>query len=166
MSDLPFKFPILRIPDPNSGDRWEDLIGFDYDGDHFTAGDRKSIYKQIYVGNLIMDAKGRSWRLLKLVDLGIGGKSFWETFLARVFGMHDIRYELSEELNIPLSEIKERVCATILANPEAYRGEKTLEEGDLSPEREKALLDELIGNVRAAASPRELIAAMEDNDYV
>jgi hypothetical protein len=166
MSDLPFKFPILRIPEPNTGGRWEDLVDFDYDGSHFSVGNRESIYKQIYVGNLIMDAKGRTWRLLKLVDLGIGGKTFWEKFFAQVFGSHAIRYDLSEELKMPFSEIKERVCATVLANPDAYRGEKVLEEGDLSPEREKALLEQFLGNVRAAATPRELIAAMEDNDYV
>jgi hypothetical protein len=96
MSNPPFKFPILRIPDPNAGDRWEDLIGFDYEGDHFTVGNRQAIRKQIYVGNLIMDARGRTWRLLKLVDLGVGGKSFWEKFVAQMFGMHAIRYDLSE----------------------------------------------------------------------
>ncbi len=166
MSDPPFKFPILRIPEPNTGDRWEDLIGFDYEVEHFQVGTKKDIAKQIYVGNLIVDSKGRSWRLLNLIDLGIGGPTLVQRILARLFGTHQIRYELSSELKIPFSEIKERVCATILANPEAYRGEKTLEEGDLPPEREQALLDGLIGSVRAAASARELIAAMEDNDYV
>ena len=166
MSDPPFTFPILSIPDPNPLGRWQDMVGVSFNPADFTVGSREDIEKRFYVGNLIMDADGRSWRVLKLVNLGFGGTSFWGKLVARVFGSYDIHHELSEELKLPFSDIKERVCATILSNPGSHLGEAAIERGDLSPEREQALLTEFLTKIHDAATPFELIAVIDYNNYV
>ena len=83
-----------------------------------------------------------------------------------MFRLNDIRYELSEELGLPFSEIKERVAAAIRANPEVYsRGEYALEVYDASKTNEE-LVDGFLEQVGACERPLELIAAVHFHDLV
>jgi hypothetical protein len=166
MSDLPFKFPALSIPEPNPGHTWEDFAVVLFNDGPLTVCTKKDIRRLPYVGNLVMDVEGRTWRLEKLIDLGYSRDSWWESFIARRFGMRRTRYELSEQLDLTLEEIKDRLCATILANPEGYTGEAAVEDSTIPQEKYEQRPKELIDKVKATISPLELIATMDFYNYV
>ncbi len=161
INDLPFKFPILTIADPNPEIDWE-RIDVHFSWDAFTNLGRYEREKRRQVGRLVMDVSGRSWRILDMRDLGVQANDPIDRFWSKVFGTHRVQYEISEELNLPLEEIQERACATVLANPDAWTDNEIFAgEGGLPAREPEDVLDELIANVRGAKSPLELLAVID-----
>jgi hypothetical protein len=165
MANVPFSFPVLHIAEP-TGENDGSWLDTHVNSNPFTIGDRRKIRAQVYVGDIIMDAEGRTWRLLKLIDLGQSRDSFLGWLGARMFGSHDIRYELSDELNLSFSKIKDRIGAMISADPESYVGEAATEDGSLSEEQWMEQVRLFAQKVRNAVSPIELIAIVDYNSHV
>lgn len=165
MNDPPFKFPVLRIPDPHDSHK-DEYLGVHYEARDFTVGSEERIRGDFYVGHLIFDALGRTWRLNELTDLGFQERSFWGLIWRGVFRLKDIRYELSEELGMSFSDVKGRVLAEIAAKNDIYsRGEYAKEVFDASKSNEE-LLDEFVAQVRDSQRPLELIAVIYFHDLV
>ena len=159
MNDLPFKFPILTIPEPENS--WN-LINIHFGWDALTKLGRQGRKDAHEVGRLVIDVAGRSWRILAMRDLGIDSDGAFDRFWSRVFGMHRVQYEISEELNLPLDEIQEQVCAIILADPDAWTDNEIFAgEGGAPPRYPEDVIEELIANVRSARSPLELMAVID-----
>ena len=167
MNVLPFKFPLLRIPEPNQeGQKWPDYLHVHCDDESFVVGDRKQIIGRFFVGHLIFDALGRSWRIEDLTDLGFRERPLVGRLLGHVFRLHDIRYELSPELGLPFSAIRDKVADVILADPELYaRGAQAIEVYDYSKTNEE-LFAEFLTQVRNSVRPLELIAAVHFHEWV
>lgn len=166
MSNLPFKFPVLWLPDATKGRNPNSALEALMSSTPFTSGSKKDIEKQSMVGDIIMDVDGRTWRLLKLVDLGFTRETMLQRIFAWIFGSHEIRYELSEQLSLPFLEIKELARAAILANPDAHQGEAVHEDGNLSDEQLATRIQNYADRVRKALSPLELIAMVDFNTYI
>lgn len=63
-----------------------------------------------------------------------------------------------------LSEVKERVCASIRANPDDWRDDEAIA-GEAGPPRdEEELLEEMQAAVRAAETLPQLISALYDEE--
>jgi hypothetical protein len=160
MSDLPFKFPILTVPglDP---EKWWELVNIHEDENGFTTLNKRDLKSREEVGRVVMDVAGRSWRILEVHDLGLKGSGLWARFWSAVLGNHRVRYDLSEELHLPFEEIKESICTAIRAKPDSWRDDEAIAGEDGPPREEEEMLDELIGKVRTAKSPRKLITAID-----
>lgn len=160
MTDLPFKFPILTVPglDP---EKWWERVDIHEDENWFTTLDRHDLKTREQVGRVLMDAAGRSWRIVDLHDLGLKGSGLWERFWSAVFGNHRVRYEFSEELHLPFEDIKESICTAIRAKPDSWRCDEAIAGEDGPPREEEEMLEELIGKVRKAKSPRKLMAVIQ-----
>jgi hypothetical protein len=159
MNDLPFKFPILTVPglDP---EKWWELVNIHADADEFTALDRRDLQSREEVGRVVMDATGNSWRILAVHDLGLKGSGLWSRFWSGVFGKHSVRYDVSDELHLPFDEIRESICTAIRAKPDSWRCDEAIAGEDGPPREEEEMLEELIGKVRKAKSPQELMAVI------
>ena len=80
MITVPFKFPALLVPAPNDSDQWQDQLWVACDDSSFTVGDKKHIKGRFYVGNLIFDSLGRSWRLNDLLTSVLKTGRFWAAY--------------------------------------------------------------------------------------
>lgn len=160
MNDLPFKFPILTVPglDP---EKWWELVNIHADENELTTLNGRELKSREEVGRVVMDATGRSWRILDVHDLGPSGTGLWSRFWAAVFGQRRVKYEVSEELRLPFEEIKESICTAIRAKPDSWRDDEAVAGEDGSPREEEEMLEELIGKVREAKSPRKLMTVIE-----
>jgi len=160
MNGLPFKFPILTVPglDP---EKWWELVNIHADENDFTTLDSHDLKSREEVGRIAMDVVGRSWRILELHDLGLKGTGLWSRFWSGVFGNHSVRYVVSDELHLSFDEIRESICTAIRAKPDSWRDDEAIAGEDGPPRDEEEMLEELIAKVRAAKSPRELIAVIE-----
>lgn len=110
---------------------------------------------------VLVDSKGRCWKVLAVVDLGVV-KPFWERvfrFLMRQ-SVHRIDQELTEVEPFTLEQVKDRVCTSINANPDDWRDDEAIA-GEVGPPREEQeLLDELQMGVRSAQTLPQLINAL------
>jgi hypothetical protein len=166
MNNLPFRFPVLRIPEPNNSLRESEYLGVHCERSDFTIGSEEHIRGDFYVGHLIFDALGRTWRLNALTNLGFKARPFWSRILGPVFGLSDIRYELSEELGMSFADVKEQLLMEVAAKGDIYsRGEYAKEVFDASKSNEE-LLDEFVMQVRNSERPLELIAVVYFHDFV
>jgi hypothetical protein len=160
VSGLPFRFPILTIPglDP---ERWWELVNVHASEEEFTKLDRHERKVREEVGRVLVDADGRSWRVLDLTDRGIDARGPWRWFWAWVFGKHRVEYEISAELGLPFKDIKDNMCAAIRAKPDSWRCDEAIagEDGE-EPRDEQEMLEELIAKIRGARDPLEIIAAI------
>jgi hypothetical protein len=112
---------------------------------------------------LLVDSAGRNWRIIRIEDLGQVGP-FWERafrFLLQQ-GVHRISQELVEEGALSFPDLKERICASITANPDHWRDDEAIAGEDGPPQDELARLDELRTAVRSAQTLPQVINALYD----
>jgi hypothetical protein len=161
MNDLPFKFPILTIP-KSDPEPWE-MVDVHFDRDAFTIRDRGQRESPDEIGRIVMDSAGRSWRIVAMRDLGVQADSPWARLWLSLLGDHRVKWEVSEELYLPFEDIRDAVATTILDNPDLWRDEEACAGEGEPPRDEQVMLDELVGNVRKARSPLELMAAIDSH---
>jgi hypothetical protein len=117
------------------------------------------------LGMVLADSGGRCWKVLAVADLGVV-RPFWERvfrFLMRQ-SVHRIDQELTEVEPLTLEQLKERVCASIEANPDDWRDDEAIAGEAGPPREEQELLDELQMAARNAQTLPQLINALYRED--
>jgi hypothetical protein len=161
MTPPELQFPVFTIPTSDPTDSIEDIeLYFSHDSLTLLARDRRNSRDQ--VGRLLVDFSGRGWRVTDMIDLGMEAHGLVERLYARLFGVHRIRYELSEELHLTFDEIKDRVRTAIREHPDAWRDDEAVAgEGGRPPRDEQEMLEELLAKVGGAKSILELMAVLD-----
>jgi hypothetical protein len=118
-------------------------------------------------GMLLADSGGRYWRVVRVDDLGVRG-GFWERTLRFLLqqSVHRVCQEIVEEGALPLIDLKERVCASIAANPDSWRDDEIIAGEDGPPQGEQELLDELQAAVRKAETVPQVINALSGENLL
>lgn len=117
------------------------------------------------VGMVIADSAGRTWEVVAIRDLGPAG-GLGERFLRWLIhqSLRRVTHEFVPRDPMSLSEVKERVCASIRANPDDWRDDEAIA-GEAGPPRdEEELLEEMQAAVRAAETLPQLISALYDEE--
>ena len=156
----PLRFPVLAIgPDVGrdaiAGRERLDWFLDEEDFSTCTSWDLKVGARQ---GMLLADSAGRCWRIVRVLDLGVT-RGFWERALRFVLqqSVHRISQEIVEEVPCLLSELKERVCVSIAANPDSWRDDEAIAGENGPPRDEQEMLDELQAAVRQARTLPQVI---------
>jgi hypothetical protein len=105
------------------------------------------------------------WKVVGVIDLGVVGP-FWERLLRFLVqqSVHRIDQQVEAIEPMTLEQVKDRVAASIQANPDDWRDDEAIA-GEVGPPREEQeLLDELKASVRDAASLPQLINALFDEE--
>lgn len=160
------QFPILLFqPSPwrdqtPLNEQVEDVAWF-YDDDDFSSLDPWAIKRKQREETSVVDVTCRSWRVVRVIDLGAKGTS-WKRFLRIIFrGEHRISHELAEDGTLPFEVLRERVCASIQGNPDSWRDDEAVA-GEAGPPRdEQEMLDEITARVRRTLDMRALIDALQ-----
>ena len=161
MTEPVFEFPVFTIPMSDPERSW-DGIDFHFSHDSLTLLSRDQRKSRDQVGRLLVDLSGRAWRIVGMTDLGMEAGGLVERLYVRAFGVHRIRYELSEELRLTLDRIKEQVCTAIRDHPDIWRDDEAIAgEGGRPPRDEQEMLEELMTKVRNAKSILELMAVLD-----
>lgn len=112
-------------------------------------------------GMVLADCAGRCWRIVRVEDLGVtrGPCERVLRFLLQQ-SVHRISQEIVEEAALSLHDLKERVCASIEADRDRWRGDEAVvgEDGELRGDQE--ILDELMAAVRRAETLPQVINAL------
>ncbi len=164
MSGLPFKCPVLafmRDYGPSAQEDRETLEWF-LDEDALTRLDSFELKNGAHADMLLVDLAGRSWRVVKLTDLGPDGKGLGK-LLFRIFSGHRVQYDVRVDEPLPFGALKERICASIQANPDHWRDDEAVAGEAGAPRDEQDMMDELLRSVRNAKSMLELIPIMKDD---
>ena len=165
MTHRQLEFPILglaRSVGANALEGVEQLEWF-YDDETFSTCSLWNLKRRAREGMLLVDVTGKSWRVVRVTDIGPRGKS-WKRVLRIIFrGDRRVRHDLVEEDSPPFAAVMERVCGSIQANPDHWRDDEAIagEDGPLRIEQE--MLDEQLERVRRATNMRELIDALQYN---
>lgn len=165
MTSRQLQFPILglaRNVGANAREGVEQLEWF-YDEETFSTCSLWDLKRRARGGMLLVDVAGKSWRVVRVTDIGPKGKS-WKRVLRIIFrGDRRVLHDLVEEDSLPFDAVMERVCSSIQANPDHWRDDEAIagEDGPLRDEQE--MLDEQVERVRMATNMRELIDALQYN---
>ena len=102
---------------------------------------------------VLVDSELRSWRVVSVTRLGIV-PPLW-SFLLR-FLFQQAPYWVDQELEplepITLDQLKDRMAASILSNPDDWRDDEAIAGEDGPPQDEQELLDARVAGIRAADS--------------
>ena len=164
MNSLPFKCPVLAVMRDYGAAAQEgrERLKWFLNEDDLTRLDSFELKNGTHSSMLLVDLKGRGWRVVKLTDMGPDGKGF-EKLLFRIFSGHRVRYEVIEEDPIPFDLLKERICASIEASPDYWKDDEAIA-GEAGPPRdEQEMMNEFLQSVRQANSMLELIPIMQDD---
>jgi hypothetical protein len=116
-------------------------------------------------GMLLADSAGRYWRVVRVEDLGVT-RGPWERVLRFLLqqSAHRISQEIVEEAALSLQDLRERVCASIEADRDRWRGDEAVvgEDGELRGDQE--ILDELQARVRKADTVPQVINALYEEN--
>jgi hypothetical protein len=110
------------------------------------------------LGMVVVGPDLQCWKVVGVIDLGVVGP-FWE----RVFrflvqqSVHRIDQQVEAIDPMTLDQVKDRVGASILANPDDWRDDEAIAGEAGPPREEQELLDELVASVRAAGSAPQII---------
>jgi hypothetical protein len=113
------------------------------------------------LGMVVVGPDLQSWKVVGVIDQGVVGP-FWE----RVFrflvqqSVHRIDQQIEAIDPMTLEQVKDRVAASIQANPDDWRDDEAIAGEAGPPREEQELLDELVASVRAAASLPQIINAI------
>ncbi|WP_300573422.1 hypothetical protein [Phenylobacterium sp.] len=113
------------------------------------------------LGMVLVGPDLQGWKVVGVTDLGVVG-SFWERVLRFLVqqSTHLIDQQIEPIGPMTLEQVKDRVAASILANPDDWRDDEAIA-GEAGPPREEQdLLDEMVAAVRAAASLPQIIDAL------
>lgn len=110
------------------------------------------------VGMVLVGPDLKCWNVVSVIDHGVVGP-FWE----RVFrflvqqSVHRIDQQIEAIDPMMLNQVKDRVAASIQANPDDWRDDEAIAGEAGPPREEQELLDELEASVRAAGSMPQII---------
>jgi hypothetical protein len=160
MNATPLTFPVLAFG-PNVGRnavRGRESLDYFVGEDDFSTCTSWRLKHGARQGMLLADSAGRCWRIVRVEDLGVT-RGFLERilrFLVRQ-SLHRISQEIVEEAPLSLHDLRDRVCASITADPDSWRDDEVIagEDGPLRDEQE--LLDELKAAVQMAKTVAEVI---------
>lgn len=113
------------------------------------------------LGMVLVGPDLRCWRVAGVVDKGVV-RPFWERLLRMLVrqSVHRIDQQIEAIEPMTLEQVKDRVAASIRANPDDWRDDEAIA-GEAGPPRdEQELLDELEDSIRAAASLPQIINAL------
>jgi len=167
MTPTPLRFPVLAFGRDVGRNAFLGRERLDYflDEEDFstcTAWDLKHGARQ---GMLLADSAGRCWRVVHVGDLGVT-RGWWERILRLLLqqSVHRISQEIVEEFALSLQDLRERVCASIAADADRWRGDDAIvdEAGEVRDDQE--ILDELKAAVRKAESVPQMINALYDEN--
>ncbi|MDB5423662.1 MAG: hypothetical protein JWQ29_1078 [Phenylobacterium sp.] len=167
MTTTPLRFPVLAFgPDVGRnavpGRERLDYFLNEYHVSTCTSWDLKHGARQ---SMLLIDCTGRCWRVVDVEDLGVTG-GLWERVLRFLVqqSVHRVAQEIVEEAALSLHDLKERVCASIEADRDRWRGDDIVlgEDGEVRGDQE--ILDELQAAVRKAETLPQVINALYDED--
>lgn len=100
----------------------------------------------------------QGWKIVNVIDQGVVGP-FWGRLLRFLVqqGVHRVDQQVDSIGPMTLEQVKDRVAASIRANPDDWRDDEAIAGESGSPRDEQALLDDLEASVRAAASLPQII---------
>ena len=110
------------------------------------------------VGMVMVGPDLQCWKVVSVIDHGVVGP-FWGRLLRFIVqqSVHRIDQQVEAIEPMTLEQVKDRVAASIQANPDDWRDDEAIA-GEAGPSREEQdLLDELEASVRAAASLPQII---------
>ncbi|MAK80403.1 hypothetical protein [Phenylobacterium sp.] len=113
------------------------------------------------LGMVVVGPDLQGWKVVGVTDLGVVG-SFWGRVLRFLVqqSTHLVDQQIESIGPMTLEQVKDRVAASILANPDDWRDDEAIA-GEAGPPREEQdLLDEMVAAVRAAASLPQIIDAL------
>lgn len=114
-------------------------------------------------GMELVDRNLDCWKILAVTDLGIV-RPFWERMF-RFFmrqSLHRIDQQMVEIEPVTLGQVKDRIAASIHANPDDWRDDEAIAGEAGLPRDEQELLGELEAAARAATSLPQIINALYD----
>jgi len=153
---LGFRRDVGREPVPG-----RELVTWFLDLEDFSTCTTWSLSRGERLGMVLVDHDCRCWRVVAVKDLGVT-RSLWERvfrFLMRQ-SLHRIDQELITQAPLTLAQVKDRVCASIQANPDDWRDDEAIA-GEAGPPRdEQEMLDERQAAVRRAQSLPQVINAL------
>ncbi|WP_374572167.1 hypothetical protein [Phenylobacterium sp.] len=167
MTSTPLAFPVLAFA-PDVGRHampGRERLDYFLDEEGFSTCTSWDLEYGSRQGMLLADCAGRCWRIVRVEDLGVT-RGFWERVLRFLLqqSVHRISQEIVEEPALSLVDLKERVCASIAANPDDWRDDEVIA-GEAGPPRdEQELLGELQAAVRKAETLPQLINALYNED--
>lgn len=104
-------------------------------------------------GMVLVDSNLNCWRVRGVKRLGIR-RPLWY-FLFRLL-FQQAQFQVEPDLEplepITLDQLKDRIAASILANPDDWRDDEAIAGEDGPPQDEQELLDAIVAGVRAADS--------------
>lgn len=163
MNELPFAFPLIGIepynrPGPSTGELIELIPGA---GEFLSRSVWDYKHRQ-RVGMLLVDADGRTWRVTGL-KLLVDPRTLWGKLrLVRAFFRGEwVEQELVELGPMSLSDVKDRVCASIQENPDDWREDEIIAGESGPPVDEQDLLDSLKACVRDAKTMKALYEVLD-----
>lgn len=110
------------------------------------------------LGMVVVGPDLQCWKVVGVIDQGVVGP-IWE----RVFrflvqqSVHRIDQQIEAIDPMTLNQVKDRVAASIQANPDDWRDDEAIAGEAGPPREEQELLDELEASVRAAGSMPQII---------
>lgn len=110
------------------------------------------------LGMAVVGPDLQCWKVVGVIDQGVVGP-FWERlfrFLVQQ-SVHRIDQQVEAIDPMTLNQVKDRVAASIQANPDDWRDDEAIAGGAGPPREEQELLDELEASVRAAGSMPKII---------
>jgi hypothetical protein len=167
MTSTPLTFPVLGLgPDVGRGaEPGRECPEYFLDEEDFTTCTSWDLKFGSRLGMLLADSAGRYWRIERVEDLGVI-RGFWERVLRFLLqqSVHRVAQELVEQKPLSFAALKERVCASIAANPDRWRDDEAIAGEDGPPRDEQELLEELQARVRNGATVPQVINALYDEN--
>lgn len=113
------------------------------------------------LGLVLVGPDLRCCRVTEVVDKGVV-RPFWERLFRWLVqqSVHRIEQQVEAIDPISLDQVKDRVAASIQANPDDWRDDEAIAGEAGPPREEQELLDELVASVRAAESLPQIINAL------
>lgn len=114
-------------------------------------------------GMVVVGRDLQCWKVVRVTDLGVI-RPFWERLFRLLVRqtLHRVDQQVEPIEPMTLDQVKERVVASIYANPDDWRDDDAIAGVDGPPREEQELLDELADGVRAAASLPQIINSLFD----
>lgn len=164
MSALPFKYPLFAFGrdvgrNAQAGRETVTWFGDDEDVSTCKGWDLKHGAR---MGMILVDPTGRCWEIVGVKDLGIVG-SVLGRIVRFVFQQNDhaIEMDLAERPPMSLDQVKDRVCASIDANPDDWRDDEAIAGESGEPQDELELLDRLKSRVRKAKTLKGVVKILD-----
>jgi len=112
------------------------------------------------VGMVLVGPDLQCWKVVSVIDQGVVGP-FWGRLLRFLVqqSVHRIDQQVEALEPMTLEQVKDRVAASIQANPDDWRDDEAIAGEAGPPREEQELLDEQEASVRAAASLPQIINA-------